>query len=223
MHCDTGDASASATVSIGEITVYGPNDGCDEDDSGLSAGILGGIGAGAAVILMLLLCICCWCIRRKKQKHASPQSSAWQAHEDNGRGQQHESLIAAGSPSMQQVHERHQPRPQPAISPIVQPLPYQDPNHTNEMSKVSSVPEAVKYSSNVTSTAPSISQRDSNQVVSMSTASGKRYTQANAGLDQPQPQHVVHGSHADMGASEDEELEGDPGPGPTMYDGKFIL
>lgn len=215
-----GDTSNSSVL-IGQIITFGPRDGCDgDDDNALPVAVLAGIGAGAAVALMVVLCcICVCCSRRNKEKHAAAQNSSWQAHEENGNGQQHESLIAAIVPSVQQVHESgHQVRGQPAISPVVQPLPYQE--QMNEMSKVSSVPEVVKHSTNVTSTATSISQREVNQGVGANTASAKRYTQANTAMDPPPAQHVVH---ADMGASEDEELEGDPGPGPTMYDGKVLL
>lgn len=216
----TGDTS-NPSVLIGHTSTWGPKPGCDDDDdNALPVAVWAAIGAGAAVALMVVLCcICLCCRRRNRQKHASAQNNSWQAHEENGNGQQHESLIAASVPSVQQVHESgHQVRGQPAISPVVQPLPYQE--QMNEMSKVSSVPEAVKHSTNVTSTATSFSQREVNQGASTNSASAKRYTQANTAIDPPPAQHVVH---ADIGASEDEELEGDPGPGPTMYDGKFLL
>lgn len=198
--------------------MFGPKDGCEEDDSGLSVAVWAGIGAGAALILLLILCVCCWCIRSKKQKEVAAQSSAWQAHEANGAGHQHESLIAASIPSVQQqVHDSYQDRAQPTISPVVQPLPYQEPLNMNEMSKISAVPEAVKGSAAVTSAASSVPQRESNQGLNVHNNSGSRYHQAPTQLDNPPQQaHVVR---PDMDASEDEELEGDPGPGPTMYDG----
>lgn len=88
------------------------------------------------------------------------------------------------------------------------------------MSKVSSTPEAVKHSASVTTTAASVSQYDTNQGFSGNNTSGKRYPQAQTAPHQAQPQQVVHAAaHPDMGGSDDEELEGDPGPGPTMYDG----
>eukprot|EP00892_Ulva_mutabilis_P004835 jgi/Ulvmu1/2723/UM014_0180.1 len=168
-----------------------------------------------------MLCGCCsW--RSQEQKDRNAHKSSWQAHEDSGNNQKHESLVPDDNPSLQKMNGHPQTPSQPTSSPADQPSSDKQSTLVNDVSNLSST---TNTRSNVTTTAAAAAapecclQHDPSQGSTKHHSGGKWNAQAPLLKHQGHPPHHARTTmHADMSGTDDEELEGDPGPGPTGYD-----